>query len=79
MPLFLFKTMPYVTVDVHVDLDDFDDDDLIGECQKRGLSVESDCGDEITEMFYAFKLGRTERAVELARKVAQDHVGMILP
>lgn len=71
--------MPYVTVDVHVDLDDFDDDDLIGECQKRGLSVESDCGDEITEMFYAFKLGRTERAVELARKIAQDHVGMILP
>jgi hypothetical protein len=29
-------------------------------------------------MFYAFKLGRNDRAMELAKKIAQDHVGGIL-
>lgn len=66
-----------VTVEVETDifLEDIDDDALRQICQARGL-VESN--DDISEMFDALKLGRNERALELARKIAQDHMGRIL-
>lgn len=71
--------MPYVTV--HVDLDDFDDDDIREEAVSRGLmdENENEIDETIREMFYAFKLGRNDRAMELAREIAQDATGMILP
>jgi hypothetical protein len=65
-------------VDVDVDLDDIDTDDLIEELQMRKAGIPEGSAEDVTEMFYAFKLGRNERAVELARKIAQDHVGGIL-
>jgi len=65
------------TISVEVDLGDFDDDDIEQEAEERGLlNCEND--DEIFEMFYAFKLGKTDRAIELAKKIAQDHTGKIL-
>ena len=66
-------------VSVEVDLDDFDDDTIYEEAKERGLFDEQTCDETIQEMFYAFKLGKTDRAMELAREVAQNATGMILP
>jgi hypothetical protein len=65
-------------VDVDVDLDEIDTDDLIEELKSRNIGVPEGDVQDVTEMFYAFKLGRTDRAMELAKKIAQDHVGGIL-
>jgi hypothetical protein len=68
-------------IDVDIDLDDIDDDDLIDELKSRNLSNRAnlaDTGEDITEMFYAFRLGNLARAVELAKKIACDHTGRIL-
>jgi hypothetical protein len=65
-------------VDVDVDLEEIDTDDLIEELQRRNVGVPDGNVEDVTEMFYAFKLGRTDRAMELAKKIAQDHVGGIL-
>jgi hypothetical protein len=65
-------------VDVDVDLEDIDTDDLIEELQIRKVGIPDGNIEDVTEMFYAFKLGRTDRAMELAKKIAQDHVGGIL-
>lgn len=70
-------TTKTITVDVDVDLDDFDDDDIREEAEDRGLLVRG--GDDIVAMYYAFYFGKTEQALELARKVASDHVGRFLP
>lgn len=74
-------TTKSVYVYVDVDLDEFDDDEIIEEYEKRGLGFAS--GDEIREnileMYYAFYLGKPERAIELAKKVAQDVTGRTLP
>lgn len=67
-----------VNVDVDVDLDDFDTEDLVEELQARNVGTPEGSIEDVTEMFYAFKLGRLDRAVALARKIAQDHVGGIL-
>lgn len=65
-------------IDVDIDLEDIDTDDLIEELQRRNAGVPEGNVEDVTEMFYAFKLGRTERAMELAKKIAQDHTGRIL-
>lgn len=70
-------TFATVTVDVEVDLSEFDDEDIREEAQSRGF-LEGDPEGDILEMFYAFKLGKTEHAMELAKKIAMDHTGKIL-
>jgi hypothetical protein len=65
-------------VDVDVDLEDIDTEDLIEELKLRNVGVPEGDVDDVVEMFYAFKLGREDRAMELAKKIAQDHVGGIL-
>ena len=65
-------------VDVDVDLEDIDTDDLIEELQARNVGVPEGSIEDVLEMFYAFKLNRTDRAMELAKKIAQDHTGRIL-
>jgi len=65
-------------VDIDVDLEDIDTDDLIEELKFRNVGVPEGDIDDVVEMFYAFKLGREDRAMELAKKIAQDHVGGIL-
>lgn len=66
-----------VSVTIDVDISEFDDDDLLSELQERGI-VTSDIEDELTEMFYAFKLNRIERVLEIAKEISSNHVGMIL-
>lgn len=66
-------------VDVEIDLGEFSDEDILEEAKERRLGgFEQEDPSEITEMFYAFKLGRDDLAMELARKIAQDHTGRLL-
>jgi hypothetical protein len=65
-------------VDVDVDLEDIETDDLIEELQMRKAGISEGTAGDVEEMFYAFKLGRNDRAMELAKKIAQDHTGRIL-
>jgi hypothetical protein len=67
-----------VDIEVDVDLEEIDTDDLIEELQIRKAGIPEGSAEDVTEMFYAFKLGRNDRAMELAKKIAQDHVGGIL-
>jgi hypothetical protein len=78
-----FITTATVEVDVDIHSDDLDDDTLRKLCQESNVfnafneGAES-LGNDIDEMFWAFKLSRDGRALELARKIAQDHTGRIL-
>lgn len=73
----VYSTTVEVEVDVDISTEDLPNEDLIELCKERGIMAEENQND-ITEMFYAFRLGRNERAVELARKIAQDYTGRIL-
>lgn len=77
MPASKFLRTVTVETDVDIYADDIDDELLLELAQERGLIGGEDKND-ITEMFYAFKLGKTDRAIELARQIAQDHTGRIL-
>ena len=72
-----FKTLT-VEVDVDVTDDDFSDDDLIELCEARGIWISPAADDDIMEMFYAFKLGKTDHAMDVAKRIAQDRTGLIL-
>lgn len=73
------RTVPVSTyVDIDVDLEDIDTDDLIEELKSRNIDSPTGDPDDVTEMFYAFKLGKTDRAIELAKKIACDYTGRIL-
>jgi hypothetical protein len=54
--------MPYVTVDVDVDLDEFDDNDLLDEIKQRNLSIYNDSVyfDQMTEIITAIWQKRRE-------------------
>jgi len=66
-----------VSITIDVDISEFDDDDILCELQDRGI-VACDIADELTEMFYAFKLGKQDRAIEIAKQISSNHMGMIL-
>lgn len=66
-----------VSVTVDVDLSEFGDYDLLLELKDRGL-IANDIADELTEMFYAFKLGKEDIAIKIARQISENHTGMIL-
>jgi hypothetical protein len=69
----------YVEADFDVDLDQIGDDDLVAELKARNLGANPvETAEDITEMFYAFRLGKAEKAMELAKKIACDHTGRIL-
>lgn len=63
---------------VEIYLDEVDTEDLIDELKSRNVNSDNSDSDDLTEMFYAFKLGKTDRAMELAKKIACDHTGLIL-
>lgn len=63
---------------VDVDLDEIDTDDLMEELKSRNKGVPEVNIEDVREMFYAFKLGKTDLAMELAKKIACDHMGRIL-
>lgn len=62
-------------VDNQPDIDQFDDSAIESEYRARGLGGGAE---ELSEMFEAFYLGRIDRAIELAKKIAQDATGRFL-
>lgn len=66
------------TAEVEVSLSEFDDDDIEAEARSRGIGS-GGVGEQLDELFYALYFGKTERAMELAREIAQNHTGRILP
>lgn len=76
--------MPYVSADVYVDLDDFDDDELIDELEKRGFVVLSkDEKKEINtldggmeEVIWRFQRGYIEDAMIMLERLYPDLYGM---
>ncbi len=71
--------MPTISVEVDVDLSDFDTDDLADELDSRlkgGSGIPGD--DALNEIYYAFKFGQEARAVELTRAYVCDALGKIL-
>lgn len=71
-----------ITVDVEVDLDDFDDDDLIDELESRGISHGCVSAEHalstLSELHYALKFGLNDRALEVARRYVNDQLGTVL-
>lgn len=71
----------YKTVEVEVDISDFDNEDLIEVLENRGYTVNKtgykfDEGEQIEELYQAIKLGKPYD--ELVRKFVMDHSGRIL-
>lgn len=73
--------MPYVNIDVNVDLDDFEDEDIAEEYEKRNLATDIDlveADERLKEIYYALKFGMDEKANELTRLFVCDALGVIL-
>lgn len=76
--------MPYVSADVYVDLDDFDDDELIDELEKRGFTVlDKDEKNHINaldngmdDVIWRFQRGYIEDAMILLERLYPDLYGM---
>jgi hypothetical protein len=77
--------MPYVSVDVDVELDDFDDEDIIDYMMRQGyevsktIAVIDDLGDpkeELRLIWEAMYLGKPYDA--MVRKFVSDHTGRFL-
>ena len=63
--------MPYKTVDVEIDLEDFDDDELIDEIRYRGIDVCDDLCDH-KDMYETYSLIREIYELSLANKDYTD-------
>ena len=74
------SVVAYVSVHTNVEivLDDIETDDLLHELKLRNFNIPDGSGDDITEMFDAFRLNKTDRAIQLAKKIACDYTGRIL-
>jgi nucleoside diphosphate kinase len=71
----------YKTIEVEVDISDFDDDDLIEVLENRGYTVNKtgykfDEDERIEELYQAIKLGKPYYG--LLRKYIMDRTGRIL-
>lgn len=64
-------------VEIDIEPEDFSDDELMEELSNRKLFPQAQMA--AREMFDAFKIGDEKKAIEIARKFAQDATGGILP
>lgn len=71
--------MPYVNVDVHVDLDDFDTDDLQAKLMKRGQRIETEPVISVHQIYEAFYVGDESRAMEMTKSYVQAATGRVIP
>lgn len=71
-----------VWMNVDVDLGEATDGELIDEIKERGYRVIDDNSYDLSSkhhrLYEAFKLGKTDEAMEIAREIAQDETGRIL-
>jgi hypothetical protein len=72
--------MTQVTMQVTIDMDDFDDDRLIKEVIKRGYKVwdEEERDAELTRIYEALYLGKQEEALQRTREYVCNVLGRVL-
>ena len=72
--------MPYIQVDVDVDLDDFSDDDIRDEYESRGLGDDDD--EEgmalLTKAWLADREGRKDEAYALLREYMLEKLNKVV-
>ena len=69
--------MPYITTEVHIELEDFDDEELIEELVDRGYYVNKpveDCRTPL-ELLYEAWVYKTGDYEDLFRKYCQQNLG----
>lgn len=65
---------------VEIDLDEFDDEDLVAELQRRRVEEATYIGSPTVEDLYlAMKFGNHKRALELLREYLMNATGRVLP
>jgi len=68
--------MPYVTTEVHIELDEFDDCELIEELTDRGYYVSKSSGDvPVAQSLYDAWVYKTGNFEDLFRKFCQQSIG----
>jgi len=70
-----------ISVDVEVDLSDFETDDLMEELESRGhpaAATETDPVSTLNELHYALKFGLADKALDAARRYVNDVLGTCL-
>ena len=65
--------MPYITVEAHVDLDEFDDEDLVEELESRGYVCSKNAIEGLPDVAYIEHLATCGLVAE-ARREALDLV-----
>lgn len=72
--------MTQVTMQVTIDMDDFDDDRLIKEVIKRGYKVwdEEERDAELTRIYEALHLGKQGEAMQRTREYVCNKLGRVL-
>lgn len=73
--------MVWITTDVEVDLDCFDDDDIRDEYESRGLGKEDTAVDDVevlNKIWIADREGRKEQAYALMREYVLNKLGKVL-
>jgi hypothetical protein len=68
--------MPYVYVDV--DLEEFDDDEIIQEYNSRGLGHEGHGDEMLTRIWIADREGRKDEAYALMREYVLDKLNKVV-
>lgn len=73
--------MPYVRVHVDVGdvMEEIEDDALIEEMKSRNLGPVATCADLTQKLWQAFYMGRDDRALEIARELAEQATGRLVP
>ena len=68
--------MPYVTTEVHIELDEFDDCELIEELTDRGYYVSKSSGDiPVAQSLYDAWVYKTGNFEDLFRQFCQHTIG----
>lgn len=67
--------MVTVTAHVEVGLDEFSDNDLVNEVEKRGLYAESDHVELAFKAALEFNLGKTQMALTTTRELIESITG----
>ncbi|GAA4493639.1 hypothetical protein [Pseudaeromonas paramecii] len=73
--------MPTISVDVDVDLDEFDTQDLIDELERRGKELGhrgADCSELLDKIHAALCLNSVDQLIPLARELIYQSSGRVV-
>ena len=68
-----------IYTEVEHEIEEWDDEDLIAELERRQVEVPGGTSTAVEEMYVAMKFGNRDRALDLLRVYLMDLTGRILP